>query len=167
MKCLRLDCVRRRSQRGAAAVEFALVMPILLMLVFGAIQYGIYFWSSQGGSDAARSASRSAATTEPVACDAFRDAVVDLINRYRSDGTRVTIERNTSRWPTRHGRSRQPTTSSSVTSSQVHVRFESIDLGLPLIPTIQDGIVDTTAKTRVEFLNGGQPEDCSYVNYLP
>lgn len=167
MKCLRLDCARRRSQRGAAAVEFALIMPILLMLVFGAIQYGIYFWSSQGGSDAARSASRSAATTEPVACDAFRDAVVAQINPYRSDGTHVTIERH-------YYQQANPTVPVAAATDvavgdlvEVHVRFESIDLGLPLIPTIQDGIVDTTAKTRVEFLNGGNPEDCSYVNYLP
>jgi Flp pilus assembly protein TadG len=167
MKCLRLDCARRRSQRGAAAVEFALIMPILLMLVFGAIQYGIYFWSSQGGSDAARSASRSAATSEPIACDAFRDAVVAQINRYRADGTRVTIER-------KYFQSDSPTTPVPAAENvdigdlvQVRVRFSSIDLSLPLIPTIQDGVVDTTAKTRVEFLNGGNPEDCSYVNYLP
>lgn len=40
--------VRRheRDDRGAAAVEFALVVPILLMLLFGMIDYGLYFSDS-------------------------------------------------------------------------------------------------------------------------
>lgn len=45
-------------ERGAAAVEFALVMPILMLLVFGIIQYGFYFNDSfnvrQGVREGAR-----------------------------------------------------------------------------------------------------------------
>ena len=55
---------RRRSERlerGAAAVEFALVLPILLWLVFGIIDYGIWFADGITARDAARSATRSAA----------------------------------------------------------------------------------------------------------
>lgn len=49
---------RRRSARGAAAVEFALVMPILFLIVFGILQYGLYFSDSldtrQGVREGAR-----------------------------------------------------------------------------------------------------------------
>ncbi len=47
-----------RDDRGASAVEFALVMPFLLLIVFGLIQYGLYFFSSQTGSNTINVAAR-------------------------------------------------------------------------------------------------------------
>lgn len=51
-------CVRSRRDRGAAAVEFALIAPLVLLLLFGIISYG-YMLSfrqalSQGASEGAR-----------------------------------------------------------------------------------------------------------------
>lgn len=55
--------VRRRdhADHGAAAVEFALVVPILLMLLFGMIDYGLYFSNQLGVQQGARDAARQAA----------------------------------------------------------------------------------------------------------
>ena len=44
----------RRGSRGAAAVEFALVVPILFLLVFGIIDYGLYFSNSLATRQATR-----------------------------------------------------------------------------------------------------------------
>jgi Flp pilus assembly protein TadG len=74
---------RRRSQDGAAAVEFALVAPLLLVLVFGVISYG-YMLSfrqalSQGAAEGARAAAVSpypaASDKEAAALDAINDAL--------------------------------------------------------------------------------------------
>jgi hypothetical protein len=48
------------ADRGAAALEFALVVPVLLTLVFGMIDYGLFFSDSLGARDGARAAGRQA-----------------------------------------------------------------------------------------------------------
>jgi hypothetical protein len=52
------NLVRRRADTGASAVEFALLMPIFIMLTFGTLSGGIAFWHhielTQGARDAAR-----------------------------------------------------------------------------------------------------------------
>ncbi|MGH3470553.1 MAG: TadE/TadG family type IV pilus assembly protein [Nocardioidaceae bacterium] len=48
----------RRRDDGAAAVEFALLLVLFVTLLFGLIQYGMYFYSSQTGSSVAGRALR-------------------------------------------------------------------------------------------------------------
>lgn len=47
-----------RCERGASAVEFALIAPLMLVLVFAIIVYGSWFWMAQSlqmmASEAAR-----------------------------------------------------------------------------------------------------------------
>lgn len=59
---------RRASERGAAAVEFALVAPLLLLLVFGIVSYGYMLNFRQGVSQAAAEGARAAAVA-PVMAD--------------------------------------------------------------------------------------------------
>ncbi len=74
---------RRRDDSGAAGVEFALVAPLLMVLVFGVISYG-YMLSfrqalSQGAAEGARAAAvspyPSATDKEQSALDAINDAL--------------------------------------------------------------------------------------------
>ena len=52
---------RHRSQRGAAAVEFALVVPVLLALVLGIVEFGRAYYIETTLSSAAREGVRSMA----------------------------------------------------------------------------------------------------------
>jgi Flp pilus assembly protein TadG len=53
---------RFRSQRGASAVEFALIVPVLVIFVFGIIGFGIAFMQMQTIRGALREGGRAAAT---------------------------------------------------------------------------------------------------------
>lgn len=50
--------ITRRSERGAAAVEFALIIPVFLLLVFGAIEFARLYNEQISLTNAARSAAR-------------------------------------------------------------------------------------------------------------
>jgi Flp pilus assembly pilin Flp len=49
-----------RGEDGAAAVEFALLLPLLVLLLFGIIQFGIAFNARIQATNAAREAARAA-----------------------------------------------------------------------------------------------------------
>ena len=76
----------RRGERGAAAVEFALVVPFLLLLVFGIISYGFMLSFrqavSQGAAEGARAAAVSAAGDDADRLAAARDALNDSLDTY-------------------------------------------------------------------------------------
>jgi Flp pilus assembly protein TadG len=54
----------RRTERGSAALEFALVLPVLGALLFGVITLGITYSRAVGLTDAVREGSRFAATAD-------------------------------------------------------------------------------------------------------
>lgn len=57
-----------RATRGQSLVEFALILPILLMLVGGIIQYGVVFATKHSLIQVGRDAGRWAATQEYSPC---------------------------------------------------------------------------------------------------
>lgn len=83
MKHLSNSSTRRRSQEGAAAVEFALIASILFMVLFGIIEFGRLFSELEVLNSAAREGARVAAvrgTGEAVA-----EAVADAADPYELD----------------------------------------------------------------------------------
>ncbi|MDO9418943.1 TadE/TadG family type IV pilus assembly protein [Pararhizobium sp.] len=60
-----------QDQSGAAALEFAILAPVFLMIVFSIIAYGIYL--------------STANTIEQIAADAARTAVAGLSEKERQD----------------------------------------------------------------------------------
>lgn len=144
---------RARGDRAAAVVEFALIVPILLLVVFGLIQYGMYFWAMQGGSDIARSAARMSAVGDPATCTAFRDRVKAEIDGLTGSSPSATITRTY----TPQGAHTDVRVGDSV---QVYVAFDSFDLQLPMLPFVNNGRVTSTAEARVDYVPA-QPEECT------
>ncbi len=48
------------GQRGAAAVEFAIILPLLILLIFGAIEFSLMLFNKQVITNAAREGARRA-----------------------------------------------------------------------------------------------------------
>ena len=57
------------SERGAAAVEFALILPLLILLVFGIVQFSIAYNRAQGLHAAAREGARLASLPQSTQGD--------------------------------------------------------------------------------------------------
>lgn len=148
---------RKGRERGAAAVEFALVLPLLLAVVFGAIQYGMYFWSMQGGSSAAREGARRAAVGQLDACTDFRTYVKGRIGSTSSDANGATITRS---YQTASGVAVPIGSVAAGDVVTVTVTFDGYDFKLPFLPFINDGVVTQAADARVENVLV-QPQACT------
>lgn len=73
--------VRKRKEsrsRGAAAAEAALVMPLLLLVTFGAIKYGWLFLKAQQITNAARHGARMIVLPD-MEIDEVRTSVINLL----------------------------------------------------------------------------------------
>jgi hypothetical protein len=81
---------RRRSESGASAVEFALVAPIFIMLVFGVISFGIVFGQNLALDNAAREAARSA-VVENRTCGQIETTATDAAHSIAMDGDDVAV----------------------------------------------------------------------------
>lgn len=75
---------RIRDQQGQTMTEFAIVLPVLVLLVFAVIQFGIAFNNYLALTDAARAGARKAAVSRlsgngtSAGVDATRAAAADL-----------------------------------------------------------------------------------------
>jgi Flp pilus assembly protein TadG len=76
---------RRNRQRGGAAVEFALVFPILCAVMFGMIDYGWYFYERFSVASAVRDGLRLAVVMSQTATNP--DPSTAAINRAMADLT--------------------------------------------------------------------------------
>jgi Flp pilus assembly protein TadG len=60
---------RTAVERGAVAVEFALIMPVLLLILFGTIEFGRVWSQYQVFQGAAREGARCAAVAASSSCN--------------------------------------------------------------------------------------------------
>jgi Flp pilus assembly protein TadG len=70
---------RRRNQEGAAAVEFALILPILMLLTLGALDMGHMYYIDHLITNASREAARYAAKYTGAAAAPTSTQVSDYV----------------------------------------------------------------------------------------
>jgi Flp pilus assembly protein TadG len=74
--------MKRPGQSGQSLAEFAIVFPVLFLIVAAIIQFGLIFWSQNTLTQVARDTGRWAATQQTKPCDATAatDAIVATVN---------------------------------------------------------------------------------------
>ncbi len=72
----------RKKRRGAAAVEFAVVAPVFLLLVFGMIEYGRMVMVQQVITNASREGARVG-----VLDGSSNQDVLDIVDQYLTSGS--------------------------------------------------------------------------------
>lgn len=82
---------QRRGDRGAVAVEFALIAPIFLMLVFGIVAFGIIFAQKLALGNSARQAARYAVVQERDCGQIFTEARSAATGTIAMDTTKIDI----------------------------------------------------------------------------
>lgn len=65
-----------KDKKGAAAVEFALVLPVLLLILFGIIEFGIILYDKAVITNASREAARERINFNAPSPDAIRTRIL-------------------------------------------------------------------------------------------
>jgi hypothetical protein len=74
--------IKSGSQKGAALIEFALVLPILLVLVFGIIEFGFLLYNKAVITNASREGAREGILFAPRASGVLTADVEDKVTTY-------------------------------------------------------------------------------------
>jgi Flp pilus assembly protein TadG len=122
----------RNCNQGVAAIEFALVAPVLLLIMVGILFFGLYFGAVH--------------STSQLAADAARASVAGLSDAERADLAITTVSKSAANYPlltpSKISVEAAPSPTDS-TSFKVSVRYDASDMPiwgfarmLPLPPKI-------------------------------
>jgi Flp pilus assembly protein TadG len=137
-----------RGQRGAAAVEFALIMPILLVLVFGIIQYGWYFYAMQAGTSAVSDAARRVAVGN---CQNSGDVQTLIYNKLGGATTASSASGVTTTVAYTNTDGSADTAPGHIGGSVlITATFPTLNIHFPLIPVPNGGSVTRSTFARIE-----------------
>ena len=147
----------RRDDRGATAVEFALVMLPLIYLLFGIIQYGFYFYAMQTGNAAVSTAVRRLSVgdcADPAQLRSFLGGRLGLASTLPASALGVTTVYLAANGAT------MAAPGEVGGSVSVKVSFHAVDMHFPFVPLPNGGEVTRQAFARVEDLSAS-PLGCS------
>lgn len=157
MAAMRRASRRRRNDRGSAAVEFALVVPILLLLFFGIIQYSIYFWAAQTGTSAVNAAARRLAVGDCQNSGQLSSYVSARLGSANQGGLSVVRAYKDSAGNTVTVPPSLPQTAVGGTVS-LTVSFNTLNMHFP-IPYLSNTTISKTVEARIE--DNSQDTACS------
>jgi len=146
-----VDPTTRQAQRGAAAVEFAILSVLVFTILFGIIQYAMYFWSTQSAADAAREAARRAAVGQT--CNDMNAGIQANVKLAQTTPT-VTRKYYTA---TDVSYSTPVATPANGSNVRIVITYNSVDLNFPFLPFISNGAVRETSVARVENYSTAVP----------
>lgn len=139
---------RTRGARGAAAVEFALVMLPLLLIVFALIQYGMYFYSAQTGSHTVNAAARQLSVGNCQAAGALQDLVDDRLGAAAAGSADVDVE-----FVNVDGSAPAAPAAANVEiggTVTLTIEYDTLNFDFPFVPFLDDPKVTRTVTSRVE-----------------
>jgi Flp pilus assembly protein TadG len=145
----------RRGERGASAVEFALVLIPMLVLIFGLIQYGWYFYAMQSGSSAVGDAARRIAVGN---CQTTSQVQTVIYNHLGAATTASSSSGITATITYVKADGSGPAAAPGEIGGAVTVTasFPTLDMHFPFIPVPNGGNVTRTNVARIEDLDSTQ-----------
>lgn len=123
----------RGRDRGSSAVEFALVFPILALIMFGVVQYGWYFYVAEATSGAASNVARRLAVGDCWSSTQARD-----------------LAKQQAPYLTSVSKTPADLTTAVVGTTQVVFTVTSDANIIGFFPMPDGGVVTRTVKTRLE-----------------
>lgn len=92
-RCNRFARGFARDRRGAAAAEFAIIAPVMALMLFGTVQYGVLWYSYTAMINSARNGARLVAfrLTSPTAVQA---SVRAMLPGWIASAATVTVQEN-------------------------------------------------------------------------
>lgn len=158
LACSRSLQRRTNDEGGAAAVEFALILVLFLTLLFGMIQYGIFFYSYETGKQAVGSALRQLTVgncTDPSTDGETLQAYVQSqLSGATTGSSTVAGTLNGVGW------TNYPAITDSDTGDvlTVSITYPTLNLHFPFVPFLSDSTLTQSATGRVEdFTSEGCP----------
>ena len=71
------------NQEGAAAIEFAIILPLLLLFIFGIIEFSLFLYNKQVITNAAREGARRGVIMRyPRYVDTENDEIIEKVNEF-------------------------------------------------------------------------------------
>ena len=137
-----------RSQKGVAAMEFAIVLPILILLILGIFEFGLVLYNQQMITNASREGARAGIVRDgPYGNPVPASEIVMIVNSYCANHLVTFGGPNTPTIPPPTPCPTGPYSPTSPTDLTVTVNFHYTYLALPDFVSSLIGGTDLTAES--------------------